>query len=278
MATVNTRKSKTAVRPCVYCEFLFDRLKGQCPSCKLFQSPAGTVGSIGPRKVTVRMSDIEAAEVERYICGPWDYCFGGGVAKTGVHLIGGAPGAGKSTLSLQMADEFPSHVAEGEVLYVGAEETVKEIKARGSRLRMKNMHRIQLLPMNELEAFAPTMLSLKPIAVFLDSLPGFVTDPQEGLELCANLKSYAIELNAPMIVIDHINKDEDFAGLMKLQHAVDGTFTLFPIDKDSPIRVFETIKNRYGPNARSSFFEMGEHGLTHLRNNCDLDEDEDEDA
>ncbi len=277
MPRVNPR-AKVPTRPCERCAAPFPSAASQCTSCGAWHDPiAFGAPHAASLDQTILLSDVTEDEIERYVAGPWDYCFGGGIVKTSVNLIGGAPGAGKSTLALQIADELPAHVEKGEVLYVGAEETVKEIKARAKRLNLKRMDRIRLLPIGALSQLATIMTTMKPIAVFLDSLPGFVSDPEEGVELCTNLKGYAIDLNAPMIVVDHINKDEDFAGLMKLQHAVDGTFTLFPVETGASMRIFETVKNRNGPNARSSFFEMSETGLVHTANNCDVKEDEDDD-
>ncbi len=279
MGTVNKGKLKISQRPCRECQYVFPSQQSKCPSCGFWNDLLEPAKAGDPNRVTktVLLSEIDAKEVPRYVAGPWDYCFGGGIVQTSVNLIGGAPGAGKSTLSLQIGDALLDHNKTGIVLIVVAEETTLETRARAVRLKLRNMNRIRLLPIGELSEFANEMVCLRPIAVFLDSLPAFVSNPEEGVELCANLKGYAIDLNAPMIVIDHINKDEDFAGLMKLQHAVDGTFTLFPVESGSSIRIFETVKNRNGPNARSSFFDMTETGLVHTANNCDIKEDEEGD-
>ncbi len=231
-----THKLKPGLRMCLYCSTPFPSMAGQCPSCRMHQAPqiAGksTLSSEGLLDLTVLMSDVDEGEIERYDIGDLNYCFGGGVAKTGVHLIGGAPGAGKSTKSLQICGTLIANNP-GEMLYIAAEETVKEVTGRGRRLQIapEHMKRLRLLPISALGDIAGILLAMKPrglIAAVFDSLPGIVADNAEAVTFCTSLKAYAVDLNAPMIVIDHINKQEDFAGLMKLQHAVDATFTLFP--------------------------------------------------
>jgi predicted ATP-dependent serine protease len=263
------------------CGHLFEVSRAKCPSCKAWH----LVGVTGPalvsgEKATITLSEVSDLEDDRFRSGPWDYLFGGkatpGIVKTSVNLLAGSPGAGKTTIALAISGELPKH-AKGSVLYVGAEQTAWEIKTCAKRTKIANMNMIEILPMKALDQFQNVMAALRPIAVVLDSLPGFVSTPEEGCELCGTLKLFAIDFNAPMLVIDHINKQEDFAGLMKLQHAVDGTYTLFPIEKDSPIRIAEVVKNRNGPAQISSLFMMGENGLTHMSDSCDDPPEEGED-
>jgi len=75
------------------------------------------------------------------------------------------------------------------------------------------------------------------------------------------LKEYSVELNSPSIVIDHITKQGDFAGLEALQHAVDCTMMFEVYDN---IRVLETQKNRSGPAFVQVHFEMTERGLVYV--------------
>lgn len=77
--------------------------------------------------------------------------------------------------------------------------------------------------------------------------------------MCKAFKDYAVLLKAPVIIIDHVTKDEDFAGLMQLQHAVDTTLILSLDENDT--RYLTTIKNRFGPANISVILDMTERGL-----------------
>jgi DNA repair protein RadA/Sms len=281
------RVKKIQTRACRMCNVAFNAERSQCPSCGSWHVPQGMWGKaangVDLKDETLLLSEVAESEVERILTGPWDKCFGGGIARTAVNLIGGEPGAGKSTIALHIADEIANKTTTGEVLYVGAEESAKEVKARAARIGIKNYARIRILPMGAIAELGDVLLSRRPCAVMLDSLPGFVSDPEEAVVMCQRLKAYAVELNAPMLVIDHVNKDRDFAGLMKLQHAVDGLFTLFKDFRDGmpdsmkELRVMSVEKNRFGPAGVEVHFLMTETGLRHVCLEDLLHDDDDDD-
>jgi DNA repair protein RadA/Sms len=219
------------------------------------------------------MSDVpDDANEHRLITGPWDKCFGGGIATTSVTLLGGVPGAGKSTMSLQLADAI-AEATKREVLYVGAEEASRDIKARFQRLQLKNQALIRIFPLGSNADLGSVLMKRRPAAFVLDSLPGLIGDDlQAAVALCNALKGYCVDLDAPAIVIDHVTKDENYAGLMALQHAVDTTM-LFTVDGDDGIRELNVTKNRFGPANVSAFFEMTSRGLIEAI----LDDDEEDD-
>ena len=196
--------------------------------------------------------------------GPWDKCFGGGIVTTSVTIIGGCPAAGKSTMALQLSNRI-AEVTNREIIYVGTEESVQEIKSRAIRLQLTCMHLIRIHPMGSSADLGSILTSRKPSAIILDSLPGLTSDPEIAVELCKRFKDYAVELNAPVIIIDHVTKGDDFAGLMQLQHAVDTLLSLFP--NENGMRELATVKNRFGPANISVKLGMAERGLTNSRIN-----------
>jgi DNA repair protein RadA/Sms len=210
----------------------------------------------------------ESTEI-RISTGPWDPCWGEHTDKDGKHhigcvnnsvsLIGGKPGAGKSTLSLQFADNILSKV-EGEVLYMAEEEAKETVKSRAVRLGLKNTNRIRIIPMGTKVDLGAVILDRKPKAMIYDSLSKICPDPAAAIEFLARLKEYSVLIGSPSIVIDHVTKDEDFAGFMQLQHEVDMTamFTVFPDE----VREIKTRKNRNGPSGVSVLLNMTEVGLT----------------
>jgi predicted ATP-dependent serine protease len=212
---------------CSFCSAKLPERRAQCPVCfKINRLDGG-----GTSGKTIRLSEAVDASISRIQCGFWDKVLGGGIVTTSVILIGAEPGTGKTTLALQMADEiveFYKH--EREVLYIGAEQATGEIKATGTRLLLKNMYWIQVLPclgdFSGLEQFDSILQEMNPAAVFLDSLPGLVgSDQAVSVELAAALKRYASK-GRPILIIDHVTKGDDFAGKKALQHEVDVLLTM----------------------------------------------------
>lgn len=259
MATPKLRLS-IGNRPCRVCNLSFSSDKAQCPGCGAWQATgamqANPANDLADE--TVLLSDVPDTAYPRIDLGMFNKIFGGGLTRGSVNLLGGAPGAGKSTMSLQLATIIAKNES-SEVLYIAAEEASVDVKARAVRIGA-DLPRIRVLPMGALSDLGTVFLRRSPCAVILDSLPAFVSDPEEAVTLCHILKSFAVKLDAPMLVVDHITKSDDFAGTMKLQHAVDATFTLYPADVGE-LRTFTTIKNRFGPANVELLLMMTPKGL-----------------
>ncbi len=177
-------------------------------------------------------------------------------------------------MSLQLVDSI-CHMTNREGLYIGTEEAVEEIKYRGERLNLTAFDKIRVLPMGSDDDLSKVILRWRPVAIIIDSLAGMGFDnPGEAVEVCKRFKSYAIEIKSPFIVIDHVNKDGDFAGLNALQHAVDTTMTFFNDEDD--IRTLTTIKNRFGPANVSARFYMTDSGLHLLEEEDEADSGKDD--
>ena len=219
MSAEKAKFKRKAVRSCGFCAHKFDESKAQCPSCGQWNIPSAVNDSTDQ---TILLSDVSEKPINRIVTGPWDRCFGGGIVTVSVTLLGGVPGAGKSTMSLQMADQIGLKTKR-EVIYIGAEESVEEIKYRAMRLDLKAMNLIRLHPMGSSADLGEIIKSRKPSAVILDSLPGLVSDPDVAVELCKRFKEYSVEYQFPTIIIDHVTKDNDFAGFMQLQQLANKT-------------------------------------------------------
>ena len=209
------------------------------------------------------LSEINVESSERLQTGPWDVCFGGGLMLESIVLVGGAPGAGKSTLMLQIAEEA------GCVLYLAAEEAPEQIKERADRLGVKGKG-IHIWPTLGGETVIEAILEgletyeIEPDLIIADSLPGMAGDNHAlQSEICISLKNYAIESKCPALIIDHITKELEFAGRIALQHLVDATVSFYPDEKTGK-RVLKPVKNRHGAVGVSSVFGMRETGLVHL--------------
>lgn len=254
---------------CCSCGQLLPEGKYRCvnPKCRMWNT-AGT----GRRfeDDTILLSDAKLAEVERVSTGVVDSCFGGdetggmGIVRTSTTLLGGDPGAGKTTLCLQLSDIFAGKFQQ-ETLYIANEQDPAEIKTTGGRLRLKNMRLIRIVKaMGGVQAdIGAYLLRYKPCLVILDSVTKWSgEDMNLAVTICQRLKDYTVRLNAPSIIVNQVTKSGDHAGLNKMQHAVDATM-LFEVWGENPNdpRRLHVRKNRFGPAPVSQYFEMTGVGL-----------------
>ncbi len=245
---------------CTHCGHPLPDGKLRCvhPKCRMWNAAANAEDS------TVLLSDAKLSEVERIVTGLVDQCFGGGMNRIGVTLLGGDPGAGKTTLCLQLSDIFADKFAK-EVLYIANEQHASELKETAKRLRLKHANRIRIVnAMGGITTDIGTLLlRYSPCLTILDSVTKWSgEDMNEAVIICQRLKDYTVRLNAPTVVINQVNKGGDHAGLNKMQHAVDATmlFEVMGSNPDSPRRL-HVEKNRHGPAPVSQFYEMTALGL-----------------
>jgi len=224
---------------------------------------------------TVLLSDAKLAQVERVRTGLVDTCFGGeepdiGIVRTSIALLGGDPGAGKTTLSLQLSDFFAGKFKQ-ETLYIANEQDATEIKTTGGRLKLKNMHLIRVVKaMGGVQTdIGLYLLHYKPCFIVLDSVTKWSgEDMNLAVTICQRLKDYTVRLNAPTLVVNQVTKGGEHAGLNKMQHAVDATM-LFEVWGDNPNdpRRLHVRKNRFGPAPVSQYYEMTGLGLFEIDEN-----------
>jgi DNA repair protein RadA/Sms len=259
--------------------------KVRCPYCLKWNWPTTTV--IGNDDGTMLLSEVKESEFRRIQTGPWDTCLGGvedgqtGIVTTSTVLIGGEPGAGKSTLAIQIGDSI-ADIQNAEVLYVTAEETLPQLKNRFKRLRLKRPELIRGLSIVGIAQdydFQGLVKRIKPKAIILDSISKIMgEDYRLGISICAALKVASIAINAPSIIICHVNKGGDLAGMKAMEHEVDSTHLLTGINRNP--RYLQSLKNRFGLSY-DLVFEMTDHEGLVLRKTItgdELEEDENEDT
>ncbi len=279
---------------CTRCAFPMKRGKTRCVKCGAWVALVGlrehslTQGT--EKDGTILLSDVPEYEVTRILTGPWDANFGSppGVPCDAVVLLGGEPGAGKSTVALQWSNALALGTGR-EALYLCAEESSGQIKNRALRLGCR-ADRIRIVPLEKMgDAVLEEILEARrPGGIVLDSIAGFTTEADKAVEIVSGFKFFAALYQAPFIVINHVTKEGEMAGMMRLQHAGDISLMLTKedgiekgvtdsasgavIDVDE-LRVLYTEKSRYGPSGISSFYMMTEYGLRHVTLD-DADEDD----
>ena len=201
-----------------------------------------------------------------------DRLLGGGIVKGSLVLMGGEPGIGKSTLSLQIPLSCPAL----KVLYVTGEESVKQVKMRADRLGGDASNCLiysETLMENiiaEAEATAPDLVIVDSVQTMycqnVDSTAGSVSQVKE---VAATLLRFAKGSGIPVILIGHITKEGTIAGPKVLEHIVDVVLQ-FEGENRGAYRVLRSIKNRFGSTSELAVFEMTGAGLRQVANPSEL--------
>ncbi len=223
----------------------------------------------------VPLSDATKSTISRIKTNLVDKVWGGGIVSSSVCILGGEPGAGKTTLCLTLSDIFCGLCPGKRALYIANEQSVDEIRITGERLKLKHLDRIDgVKAMGGIPYDIGTvLLQHNPCICILDSVTKWSgEDMREAVIIVQRLKDYAVRLNCPMIVINHIIKSGDQAGLKDLEHESDmnALFNTLEAETDregnklpgplSPRHLIST-KNRYGAAPEEQFFMMTESGL-----------------
>src|ERR1043165_4040691 len=173
-------KASNSIFICQSCGYESRKWLGKCPECGEWNSLVeervvatrkgrGGNGFRLREAKAVAYTDIESQDDARITSGvrEFDRVVGGGIVPGTLVLLGGDPGIGKSTLLLQVADKLS---ATGKtVLYVSGEESERQIKLRGERLRIAALN-LLLLPETSLENILREIERVQPAAVVVDSI------------------------------------------------------------------------------------------------------------
>jgi DNA repair protein RadA/Sms len=217
-----------------------------------------------PVKDSPRM-DMHDAELNRVL--------GGGLVPGSIVLLGGDPGIGKSTLTLQTI----MHMPDQEVLYVSGEESAHQLKMRAERIEDGVNENVSVLCETSIEKVFDQIRNTAPDLVIVDSIqtmetetvdsaPGSVTQIRE----CASaLLRFAKSSGVPVILIGHINKEGTIAGPKILEHIVDAVIQ-FEGDRQGIYRILRSIKNRFGSTSELGIYEMLQNGLRPVSNPSEL--------
>lgn len=271
-------KTKTGY-VCSDCGADYPKWQGHCNACDSWNTvkevrlgtPGRREGFAGTTSKVTLLSEVECTEQARFSSGSeeFDRILGGGFVPGSVVLIGGDPGAGKSTILLQTM----CHAAASRgVLYVSGEESLQQIASRAARLGLPTA-RVKMLAESSLERVLEAAAEVKPDVIVIDSIqvmqsstvdsaPGGVSQVRE----CAGiLTCFAKTSGVVLIMVGHVTKDSSIAGPMTLSHMVDAQIMLSSTD-DARFRLMRTTKNRFGAVNELAIFSMTERGLRQVKN------------
>src|SRR5436305_4667863 len=276
-------KASNSIFICQSCGYESRKWLGKCPECGEWNSLVeervvttkkgrGGNGFRAREAKAVAYSEIESQDDTRISSGvtEFDRVLGGGIVPGTLVLLGGDPGIGKSTLLLQVADKLST--TGSTVLYISGEESERQIKQRGERLRIAAPN-LLLLPETNLENILREVDRLKPAAIIVDSIqttfsteiesaPGSVSQIRE---VAAQFLLLAKTRGIPVFLIGHVTKEGSIAGPRALEHFVD-TVLYFEGERHHNHRIVRATKNRFGAANEVGVFEMTNSGLTAVAN------------
>ncbi len=271
---------------CSNCGNEYAKWMGRCPACgewnTLVEREVVTGGSKaapmksapGGTQKPMRLKDVSTTTEDRISLGSAevDRLLGGGMVKGSLVLMGGEPGIGKSTLSLQL----PLHSPALKTLYVTGEESVKQVKMRADRLGGSADNCLILSEtdmttiLKEAEETAPDLMIVDSVQTMycqhIDSTAGSVSQIKE---VAAQLLRFAKSTGVPVILIGHITKEGTIAGPKILEHIVDVVLQ-FEGENRGAYRVLRSIKNRFGSTSELAVFEMTGTGLREVANPSEM--------
>ena len=244
---------------CKECGYEAPKWMGRCPACGEWNTfteeivaresgsvPAAITSAL-PRSTPQRVGEIRSNDRPRLDLGNAEVnrVLGGGLVPGSLVLLGGEPGIGKSTLSLQIA------LADNglKTLYVSGEESAEQIKMRADRIGIGN-DACMVYSETLLENIMAQLEEQRPDLVIIDSIQTIYTDLVESSagsvsqirECAATLLKYAKGSGTSIFIIGHITKEGAIAGPKILEHIVDVVLQ-FEGDNNQVYRILRGIKN-----------------------------------
>lgn len=273
---------------CQSCGCQSPKWLGKCPDCNQWNSFVEEDYQSIPKRINDRSSmykdnpvllkDVKIKEIQRIKTkiDELDRVLGGGIVPGSVVLIGGDPGIGKSTISLQLSNQLTR--AGKTILYVSSEESVSQTKLRASRLLSGSMSdSLYIVSQTDLSLILEYVKEIKPDVVIIDSIqvifepsvsssPGSVAQVRECSGILTQL---AKSTNTAIFIIGHVTKEGAIAGPRVLEHIVD-TVLYFEGDKFALYRILRAVKNRFGSTNEIGVFEMSNAGLIEVKNPSEM--------
>ena len=278
---------------CTNCGNESPKWMGRCPACgewnTMVEAPVekksagsgskGLAAKASNSRKPVYLKEIDRSKEPRLLLGlpEVDRLLGGGIVPGSLVLIGGEPGIGKSTLSLQIP------LASGlKTLYVTGEESARQVKMRADRLAVPSGggspdDQTLIFTETKIESIIAEAEEIRPELMIVDSVQTMFTETVESTpgsvsqikEVAAMLLRFAKESGVPVILIGHITKDGYIAGPKILEHIVDVVLQ-FEGENRGSYRILRSIKNRFGSTSEIAVFEMTGTGLREVANPSEM--------
>lgn len=267
---------------CSNCHQEYPKWQGKCDACQEWNTLAENVIDVkkSARRVQKnivpkRLIEVQSRNSDRIVTGMSEFnrVMGGGIVKDSISIISAKPGAGKSTILLQVSQDVAQKGYK--VLYASGEESESQIKNRAERILDRIDTNIWIYSDTNLNNVLGSIEEIDPDVVIVDSIQTFVLEefpsrpgsPTQTME-CANaLLKIAKNEKRPRVVImvGQMTKEDEIAGLRALEHLVD-TVLIIDGEEGEELKGLSTSKNRYGSTGEIGFFSMTEKGMISIDN------------
>lgn len=204
-----------------------------------------------------------------------DNALGEGITPSSAILLTGTPGAGKSTLSLQIANSVTAnnHIA----LYNSGEESLFQIRKVTKRLGFKHGFIAgQDLMIDDVLEHSKNIRNLhkgKQFFLVCDSLQTLddgkyqngMTNSMTAVRCTEAITDFCKDTYSIAFLIGQVTKEGEFSGKQAIKHAIDVHLHLsIDLNKKSDTygeRILEVQKNRFGPAGKRFIVGINERGL-----------------
>ncbi len=276
-----------AVYACQSCGAVHAKWAGQCTACGAWntlveESTARPPGALAPARGAkgrgLAFEGLESLSTTqpRIVTGvaEFDRVCGGGVVPGSAILLAGDPGVGKSTLLLQVCAQAARRGAA--CAYISGEEAVEQIRARAHRMGMADAP-VKLAAETALRDIVEALKREAFDLVVIDSIQTLWSDAHEAgpgsvtqVRACAGeLVRLAKRRGVAVVLVGHVTKDGQIAGPRVVEHMVDAVLA-FEGERGYPFRILRGAKNRFGATDEIGVFEMGDAGLSEVKNPSSL--------
>ncbi|MCJ7500588.1 DNA repair protein RadA [bacterium] len=268
---------RSSVFVCQKCGTNSPKWMGRCPDCSTWGSMIEEIRDSGRDKRSstatvdpVSITNIPEDSSQRVFTGleELDRVLGGGMVPGSVILLGGDPGIGKSTLILQILAQLAA--AGQKVLYVTAEESMRQIRMRAQRVGSESEN-LMVLAETDFAAVTEIIRKFMPDTVVLDSVQALyhpdIGSSSGSISQVREIAGGAVALakgnDITIWLIGHVTKEGAIAGPRTLEHLVD-TVLYFEGDSSHAYRILRAVKNRYGSTNEIALLEMTGQGLIQI--------------
>jgi DNA repair protein RadA/Sms len=247
---------------CSACQSLSHLFGLSCATCGAWGSIERSIVRT-PRRAAVALAEVEAGPCHRLRSNipAIDGLLGGGFVPGSSVLLAGPPGAGKSTLVLELARSCALVT-----LYVTGEESLGQLKVRAERIGARPA-RLFLLEETDVRAVLAQAQATGAMLVAVDSVqtlraPGLGAAPGSPTQLrecVATLREGVRATGSVLLLVGQVTKGGALAGPRAVEHAVDVVLQLETTGPEA--RRLVAVKNRFGPVERPCLLEVGDHGI-----------------
>lgn len=269
---------------CSNCGHIVPKWEGRCNSCNQWNTFEERVEDTNKNTYSLNLSnmempkklkDIKNSTKDRYITkiSEFNRVLGGGLVTDSIIAIAASPGSGKSTLFGQVSIDMAEN--EKTVLYVSGEESEGQVKDRILRLSNgKIPDNIYIIHETCIEKINHYVKILKPNLLVIDSiqkihsieLPDKISGGPSQIKKCSKiLMDIAKKEKTAVLIVSHVNKNEELAGIIEFEHDVDVVLYLEG-DRTQQLRILRSKKNRFGSTDEVGLFTMSSKGLIPIEN------------